>query len=187
VPDTGDAATHLAQQRAAQMNRGPTWGTPPANVGLGSPGVQDAPTGSWEQQHVQWSSGGAGQVPQEIRDALDAAGLGDILQTATGNVAGDFFRGAAGTTGQGVMNAVINSSAPTGRTVDGKTETVISLTVNRPDGSIYNTQVTKNIAPSMVQHFSPGRIVQVVSLAGDENNLSIILTMAGQPTNMTWS
>jgi hypothetical protein len=181
VSDKGGAATRLAQQMAAQMNSGPAWGTPSAGAGTGGPSVQDVPAGSSFHggQQFQWSSGNAGQVPQEIRDALSSAGLGNLLQGATGNVINDFFHGATGTMAQGAMSAAINSATPTGRTIDGKTETVISLTVNRPDGSIFDTQVTKSIMPSMLHYFSPGRIVQVVSPTGDENNLSIIITMAG--------
>ncbi|MCL1919006.1 MAG: DUF3592 domain-containing protein [Peptococcaceae bacterium] len=109
------------------------------------------------------------QVPQDVLGILNTVGLGSLF-------------GAMGGSTQGTMQASIVSAVPTGRSADGKNEVVVTLRVNRPDGSIFDAQVTKSVLPGMMQHFSPGRVVQVVSLTGDEKNLSILITMPGSST-----
>ncbi|MCL2423548.1 MAG: hypothetical protein FWD11_06595 [Micrococcales bacterium] len=186
TPDPSSAFIARARQMAAQMNAEPDWGTRPTSTGTGRTGVQDAPASSREGPVVEalpWpSSGGAvadgtcglglpagvsflgSQFPQEVSDI-------------SGGVFGTFFETAFGGSAGGAMQASVVSAVPTGRVVGGKEEVIISLKVNRPDGSVFDTQVTKRLLSGMRQMLPPGRVVQVVSPTGDGANLSIILTV----------
>jgi len=72
------------------------------------------------------------------------------------------------------LSASIVSAIPTGVEADGKTQMVISLKINRPDGSIEDAQVTKNVPPQIVSQLTPGRIIQVMP-DGDSWTLAVSL------------
>lgn len=71
--------------------------------------------------------------------------------------------------------AVVAGVRPTGRILQGNPEMSISLLVNRPDGTSYETTVEKIVAANLVGHLQVGRVVTGHYLPGNENEVALQL------------
>lgn len=71
--------------------------------------------------------------------------------------------------------AVVAATRPTGRIVQGNPEMSLSLMVSRPDGSSYETTVTKVVAANLVGHLQVGRVVTCHYLPGAEHEVALQL------------
>jgi hypothetical protein len=71
--------------------------------------------------------------------------------------------------------AVVSAVRPTGQIVCGNPQMALTLLVNRPDGSNYETTVEKVIAANLVGHLQLGRVVTVFYLPGDEGEVALQL------------
>jgi len=72
-------------------------------------------------------------------------------------------------------NAVVAAARPTGRLVGGNPELVLTLLVNRADGTSFETVVDKVIAANLVGHIQVGRVVTVHYLPGAEHEVALQL------------
>ncbi len=75
-------------------------------------------------------------------------------------------------------DAVVTATHPTGRIIRGNPEISITLNVNRPDGSSYETTVDKVIAAHLVGYVQVGRVVAVHYLPSDEDEVVLELPAA---------
>jgi hypothetical protein len=71
--------------------------------------------------------------------------------------------------------AVVAAARPTGWLVAGNPELVLTLLVNRADGTSFETVVDKVTAANLVGHIQVGRVVTVHYLPGAEHELALQL------------
>lgn len=76
-------------------------------------------------------------------------------------------------------DAVVAAARPTGRIVGGNPELAITLMVNRPDGSTYETTVEKVLAANLVGHVQTGRVVTACYLP--DNEQEVVLQLPANP------
>jgi len=71
--------------------------------------------------------------------------------------------------------AVVSAVRPTGQIVHGNPQLALTLLVNRPDGTNYETTVEKVIAANLIGHLQVGRVVTAFYLPGDEREVALQL------------
>lgn len=92
-------------------------------------------------------------------------------ETVTGN--NQETAAPASLSGRTQAQGVVLSSRPTGNIINGEGEMILNLKVTRPDGSAWETTVTKPVPHGSLSFTQPGSVVHVYYLPDNEQDIVI--------------